>query len=185
MMLRGGTREQITWRDGNWLFLDIGFSANKSSSGLLIGDGEAHTLQFGEAKQRIVEHVKRATSPTSLVIEAPLSVCFNRSGNPTGRLIERESVEGKTKTRYWHAGLGCSVMLAAMYLIRDIAGQELTFWIEVMGAVKRAASPPRSPRPTATPCRSLVLARAAASAACAPNRGADIACYKGDLWGKE
>jgi hypothetical protein len=101
--------------------LDIGFSANKSSSGLLIGDGEPHTLQFGEAKRRIVEYVRRATSPTSLVIEAPLSVCFNKSGNPTGRLIERESVEGKTKTRYWHAGLGCSVMVAAMYLIRDIA----------------------------------------------------------------
>jgi len=120
-MIEPGTREQITWGDGNWLFLDVGFSANKSSSGLLVGDAEPRTWQFGEASRRIVEHVRHAKSPTSLVIEAPLSVCFNKSGNPTGRLIERESLEGKTKTRYWHAGLGCSVMVAAMYLIRDIA----------------------------------------------------------------
>jgi hypothetical protein len=116
-----GIREQITWGDGNWLFLDIGFSANKSSSGLLIGDGEPRTWQFGDASRRIIDHVKRAASPTNLVIEAPLSVCFNKSGNPTGRLIERQSVEGKTRTRYWHAGLGCAVMVAAMYLLRDIA----------------------------------------------------------------
>ncbi|MFZ0606914.1 MAG: hypothetical protein WAM75_04435 [Xanthobacteraceae bacterium] len=120
-MLHAGNCEQITWNDGNWLFLDVGFSANKSSSGLLIGDGEPRALQFGDAGRRIVEHVKHASAPTCLVIEAPLSVCFNESGNPTGRLIEKESVEGKTKTRYWHAGLGCSVMVAAMYLIRDIA----------------------------------------------------------------
>jgi hypothetical protein len=101
--------------------LDVGFSADKSSSGLLIGDGESDRVQFGEASRRIIDHLKRATSPTNLVIEAPLSVCFNKNGNPTGRLIEKEAVEGKMKTRYWHAGLGCSVMVAAMYLIRDIS----------------------------------------------------------------
>jgi hypothetical protein len=101
--------------------LDVGFSADKSSSGLLIGDGESDRVQFGEASRRIIDHLKRATSPTNLVIEAPLSVCFNKNGNPTGRLIEKEAVEGKMKTRYWHAGLGCSVMVAAMYLIRNIS----------------------------------------------------------------
>lgn len=63
----------------------------------------------------------RTSSATSLVIEAPLSVCFNKNGNPTGRRIEKEAIEGKTKTRYWHAGLGCSVMVAAMYLIHAIS----------------------------------------------------------------
>jgi hypothetical protein len=121
-MLGAGTIEQVDWNNSDWLFLDIGFSANKSSSGLLVGNGEPCTLQFGEASRRIVEHVRRATSPTSLVIEAPLSVCFNKNGNPTGRLVERESIEGKTQTRYWYAGLGCAVMVAAMYLIRELAG---------------------------------------------------------------
>jgi hypothetical protein len=78
-MLGAGTIEQVDWNDNAWLFLDIGFSANKSSSGLLVGNGEPRTLQFGEASRRIVEPVRCATSPTSLVIEAPLWVCFNRT----------------------------------------------------------------------------------------------------------
>jgi hypothetical protein len=120
-MIEAGTREQVKWGDGNWLFLDVGFSANKSSSGLLVSNGKPCCVQFGEATRRIVDHVTRSTCTTNLLIEAPLSVCFNKSGNPTGRLIEKEAIEGKTKTRYWHNGLGCSVMVAAMYLIRDIS----------------------------------------------------------------
>ena len=117
-MLIAGASEQITWDDDNWLFLDVGFSASSSSSGLLVGNGNPCAVQFGEARRRILDHIRHANSPTNLVIEAPLSVCFNRNGNPTGRLIERDSIEGKTQTRYWHAGLGCSVMVAAMYIIR-------------------------------------------------------------------
>jgi len=120
-MIKAGTQEQITWGDRNWIFFDVGFSADKYSSGLLIGDDKPSQLQFGEAKSRIVQHVKDATSPTKLVIEAPLSVCFNKNNNPTGRLkIEKESVGGKTKTRYWH-NEGCRVMVAALYLVRQIA----------------------------------------------------------------
>ncbi|MGO9698876.1 MAG: hypothetical protein ACLPX7_06385 [Xanthobacteraceae bacterium] len=48
-------------------------------------------------------------------------VCFNANNNPAGRRIERETIEGKTKTRYWYAGLGCSVIVAAMYLVRAIS----------------------------------------------------------------
>ena len=120
-MIEAGTREQITWGGGNWVFLDVGFSTKKLSSGLAIRDAQPNPMRFADAKRLIVEHVTRANSATSLVIEAPLSVCFNKNGNPTGRRIEKETIEGKTKTRYWHAGLGCSVMLAAMYLIRAIS----------------------------------------------------------------
>ena len=120
-MIEAGTREQIDWGGGNWVFLDIGFSANRPSSGLAIRDAPPMRTQFADAKRRIVEHITRANSATSFVIEAPLSVCFNKNGNPTGRKIEKETIEGKTKTRYWHAGLGCSVMVAAMYLIRAIS----------------------------------------------------------------
>ena len=37
-------------------------------------------------------------------------------GNPNGRAVEKED----SQTRYWYNGLGCGVMLAAMYLIRDL-----------------------------------------------------------------
>lgn len=120
-MIEPGTREQIKWGDGNWVFLDVGFASAERSSGLLIADGNAKCFQFAEAREQIVEHVKRAASLTNLVIEAPLSVCFNKNGNPTGRRIERETSDGKTKTRYWYAGLGCSVLVAAAYLIRGLS----------------------------------------------------------------
>ena len=54
-------------------------------------------------------------------LKKPERWCFSKNGNPTCRQTEKETIEGKTKTRYWHAGLGCSVMVAAMYLIRAIS----------------------------------------------------------------
>jgi hypothetical protein len=120
-MIEAGKLEQVRWGDGNWVFLDIGFSAKARSSGLLIADGEPKCFQFADATRQITEHVSLAKTTTNLVIEAPLSVCFNKSGNPTGRRIEKEQTQGKTKTRYWHSGLGCSVMVAATYLIRALS----------------------------------------------------------------
>src|SRR4051794_21199759 len=118
-MIERGKREQISWGDGR-VFLDVGFAAAKRSSGLFFGDGDAKCFEFAEARDQIVEHVKRAASLTNLVIEAPLSVCFNKNGNPTGRRFEKETSDGNTKTRYWYTGLGCSVLVAATYLIRRI-----------------------------------------------------------------
>ena len=48
------------------------------------------------------------------MIEAPLSVCFNKKGNPTGRSIEFAEIKGET-SRYWHQA--CGIMVAATYLI--------------------------------------------------------------------
>jgi hypothetical protein len=39
-MIEAGTAQQIAWGDGNWVFLDIGFSGTKRTCGLAIGDGE-------------------------------------------------------------------------------------------------------------------------------------------------
>ncbi len=73
-------------------------------------------MQFGDARRQIIENIMKSVWPMNLVIEAPLSVCFDSNRNPTGRSIERFG----GKTRYWYNGLGCAVMVAAMYLIRDI-----------------------------------------------------------------
>jgi hypothetical protein len=37
-MIEAGTREQIDWGGGSWVFLDVGFSVNRPSSGLAIRD---------------------------------------------------------------------------------------------------------------------------------------------------
>ncbi len=121
-MIEPGTHEQIKWGDGNWVFWDVGFATERRSSGLLIGDGEPDCYQFASATRKIVEYVMHAESPTSLVIEAPLSVCFNKKGNPTGRSIEFAEIKGET-SRYWHQA--CGIMVAATYLIRAISNGSL------------------------------------------------------------
>jgi hypothetical protein len=115
-MLIAGLKSDVKWGDGNWVFFDVGFSNNTKTCGLLIGDGAPVCLHYGEAKRTVLEHIRRSTQPTKLVIEAPLSVCFDAKGNPKGRKIEREGSE----TRYWYAGPGCCVMTGATYLVRDI-----------------------------------------------------------------
>lgn len=117
-MIEPGHKSQVCWDHGNWIFFDIGFSSSAQSCGLAFGDQDSKGLQFGEAKGRILTHIGKSAS-TNLLIEAPLSVCFDSTGNPQGRSIEKE---GK-KTRYWYVGPGCVVMVATMYLIHDIAKQ--------------------------------------------------------------
>jgi hypothetical protein len=115
-MIEAGEIPQITWAKGNWIFLDIGFSSTKKSCGVIFEECEPLCLQFGDAQNQIVEKIVKSKSPINLVIEAPLSVCFSRVGNPKGRLIEKEG----SKTRYWYNGLGCAVMIAAMYVIKRV-----------------------------------------------------------------
>ena len=53
-MIEAGTKSQVVWGNGNWVFLDIGFSRDARSCGLLVGDGEPSSIQFGEAKRCIL-----------------------------------------------------------------------------------------------------------------------------------
>jgi hypothetical protein len=118
-MIEAGKRSEIEWGQGNWIFLDIGFSNKARSCGLLIGDEDPICLRFGDAKRWIVEQLLSAGALTNLVIEAPLSVSFDASGNPKRRSIDANDTD-PAKRRHWYLGLGCAVMVAAMYLIRDI-----------------------------------------------------------------
>src|SRR5262245_48520950 len=120
-MIQAGKTDEIVWGEGNWLFLDIGFAHDAKSCGLLIGEGEPDCVQFSIAKDKIVSVAEHASSSVNLVIEAPLSVCFTPAGNPSGRTVERNG----SQTRYWYNGLGCAVMVVAMYLIRELHGARL------------------------------------------------------------
>jgi hypothetical protein len=114
-MFEAGTHRQIEWADGNWIFLDIGFSGSQKTCGLAIGDTEPCCVDFAEGKRRIIEHLAAARSRTNLMIEAPLSVSF-RNGLPAPRSVDRRD----GKNRFWYVGPGCGVMVASMYLIRAI-----------------------------------------------------------------
>jgi hypothetical protein len=120
-MIVAGSKGDVKWGDGNWIFFDVGFSNNGKTCGLVFGDGNPECFHYGDAKRRIVEYLGKSKVPTKLVIEAPLSICFDERGNPKGRKIEREGSE----TRYWHVGPGCSVMVAAGYLVREMHDAEL------------------------------------------------------------
>jgi len=115
-MIAPGDTSHLRWVDRTWIFLDIGFSSQRPSCGLLFGEARPECVQFWEAKQRILERVVSSPTQVGLVIEAPLSVCFGSNGNPKGRRIEKEG----TKHRYWYENLGCQVMVAAMYIVREI-----------------------------------------------------------------
>lgn len=115
-MIRAGTLAEATRHSGEWVFVDLGFAEKAKSCGLLLGDGKPEEVSFSKLTARLLEIVASAQQPLNLLIEAPLSVAFNEHGNPTGRVIERR----ESRTRYWYVGLGCSVLVAATYLLRSI-----------------------------------------------------------------
>jgi hypothetical protein len=115
--IRAGTLDDLNTNTGEWLVLDIGFANKASSCGLLINGELAKNIRFNDAIENICSFIYDSGQPVNLVIEAPLSVAFDRLGNPVGRRIEKQG----SKTRYWYVGLGCSVMVAAMYLVRAIS----------------------------------------------------------------
>jgi hypothetical protein len=116
-MIIAGNASEIIWGEGNWIFLDIGFSGRRKTCGLLVGGGEPQLATFSAATQMIVKTIAASRSTINMVIEAPLSICF-RNGNPTGRSIEKQT---GSATRFWYVGAGCAVMVASMYLIRQIS----------------------------------------------------------------
>jgi hypothetical protein len=116
-MISAGTKSEISLSSGDWLILDIGFSNNSRSCGLMINRNPPVELRFDEVVKTICSFISNSKIPVNLVIEAPLSVAFDSKGNPKGRTIERQG----SKTRYWYVGLGCTVMVAALYLVKAIA----------------------------------------------------------------
>jgi len=123
-MIRAGTMEELHSDQTDWVFADVGFAQKKASCGLIIGDSEPAEICFSElgAKLAQLAAADRGNGrPLSLIIEAPLSVAFTRDGNPTGRSFERRSLGKVAETRYWYLGLGCCVLVAATYIMRQLA----------------------------------------------------------------
>ena len=117
MPIRAGLVDEIDLANGTWIILDIGFAGDKKSTcGLAIDDEAPKELTFSDAISLISTIIQNSNEPVSLVIEAPLSVAFSKAGNPAGRFIEKKG----PKTRYWYVGVGCSVLVAAQYLINRI-----------------------------------------------------------------
>lgn len=123
-VIRAGTREELQdAHSEEWLFVDIGFSSQSRSCGYLHLQAEKDWQQLSASESTFADLVKRllsilqdGTRPLSLVIEAPLSVAFGANGNPCGRACEKR----EHKTRYWYVGLGCTVLVAAQFLLSKL-----------------------------------------------------------------
>ena len=118
-MIVAGTVEDAVRDSGDWVFLDLGFSAKSRSCGIAVGDERPCQVSYGELGHRLLALTRRATRPVNLLIEAPLSVAFtkDKDGNPTGRQIEKRGGD----TRYWYVGPGAAMMVAATYLVRQLS----------------------------------------------------------------
>ncbi|MDZ7843047.1 MAG: hypothetical protein U5R46_19850 [Gammaproteobacteria bacterium] len=114
--IRAGKVEEVVPESGNWIFIDPGFASKAASCGFLDGQGSPRSVTFAKLQAVTVAAMQSSRAPVNLVIEAPLSVAFQASGNPVGRAFERQG----SQTRYWYVGLGCAVMTSAMYLMRTI-----------------------------------------------------------------
>jgi hypothetical protein len=114
MRIRAGSVEETRRDTGMWAFVDVGFSREGKTAGLLLHDGQPRELTFAQLQAELVALATCSAQPLSLVLEAPLSAAFTSNGNPAGRAMEK----GEAGHRYWYAGLGCQVTVAAAYLVR-------------------------------------------------------------------
>lgn len=115
--IRTGTLSETQFGSGDWLVVDVGFSKQSASCGFLGSDNDPQEVTFGELVKLITkETLNSKKAPLNLLIEAPLSIAFNKNGNPTGRRIEKRD----TQTRYWYVGPGCCVLVATTHLLRQV-----------------------------------------------------------------
>ncbi len=111
-----GVRNQARRDSGQWMFVDIGFAMKRSSCGIAINDSQPRDVHYGDLAPCIANVLESDKMPLNLLIEAPLSIAFNASGNPTGRSIEKKN----GNTRYWFQGAGAVVLLATMHLVKNL-----------------------------------------------------------------
>jgi hypothetical protein len=119
--IRAAQMKDATRCSVDWVFVDPGFSSRARSCGLLSGSAEPAQLTFAQLRAGLVQLATSEGPPMNLVIEAPLSVAFGAVGNPIGRSVELRNGQA----RYWYVGLGCSVLVAATYLLRALTESKI------------------------------------------------------------
>lgn len=115
-MIRAGLPHEIRRSEGAWLFADLGFARKARSCAAAFEDETPEMATFSDLVERIIAESRRSGPPLCLLLEAPLSVAFGPSGNPTGRRPEQRN----SLHRYWYNGLGTAVLTSAMYVMRAL-----------------------------------------------------------------
>lgn len=87
-VMRPGTVDEIQPDSGEWILVDIGFSRDGATSGILEGDAKPRAVSFVFFQSNVVQATSTARGPLNLLIEAPLSVAFTKRGNLRSRLSQ-------------------------------------------------------------------------------------------------
>ena len=117
IQIRAGCVSDLHERVGEWLFVDVGFSAKGRTCGVVEGTGQPQEVTFRDLVNLTTQKAKRNDpKPLNLLLEAPLSVVFDEHGNPTGRSFERRG----RGTRYWYSGPAPALIIATGHLLRSL-----------------------------------------------------------------
>ena len=121
--IRAGSIGEICAGSGEWMIVDLGFSARKRSCGIWTKANGACVVEFGQLVKSVIEEAQKpGKEPLNLLLEAPLSVAFNNSGNPTRRRCDT-SKDGKH--RDWYVNAGATTLTAADHLLRKLNGCQI------------------------------------------------------------
>jgi len=91
--IRAGKQDDLRRDSASWVFVDIGFSPEGKTGGLLGHDGVPRELTIAQLRSELVALAQSGPAPMNLVLEAHLSAAFTAFGNPAGRLRDGERQE--------------------------------------------------------------------------------------------
>jgi hypothetical protein len=122
----------------NWFIVDIGYSSSSKSCGYYTSEKEKDDISYGELAKTIKDYASNKKE-IGLIIEAPLSISFDKNGNPKGRKPEKikftekeiidKNLKVKTLTRYWYYGAAATVSLATLELLNNIKSSETSIYL--------------------------------------------------------
>ncbi len=128
-LFRAGQRAELSTQYKSLIVsADLGFSQKSKSTGVAWQNAEEEKptsakYTFADAVFQVAQLLKLQETAT-LIVEAPLSVQFGITGNPTPRLPFEQIQDiqsGKSVNRFWYIGPGASTLVAAIFFLRRLA----------------------------------------------------------------
>lgn len=126
------------------LAIDLGFSEHAHSCGTSDSPRSStfvHTILAVENWLYDHRHGEMV-----LILEAPLSASFAKSGNPTprGRFETHDHPSNRSSRRVWYENAGAAMSLAAIHFLREViqSAYEFKIWIHILeGFCSRYGTP--------------------------------------------
>ena len=119
--ISAGSVNDIHMDSGHWMIVDIGFSTRDPKCGVWTLTGGFDSMTFAALQRRVIQEAEDAyPSRLNLLIEAPLSVAFNRHGNPSRRLCDEIVINNKPAHRDFYVNAGATTLIAADHFLRAL-----------------------------------------------------------------